>query len=615
MRKLAWGRAAGGVSASSRSVGLLLLAVTAVVLAMASGGEAVRSDASTVLEQPDSPWALPEWNPTRMFGKGLALAADVNVLAVGEAATLAMPGRTWVYELDAATGGWEMIGNLTTSAVEKDGFGFSLAMTATASRLVVGAHRDGEGTSVFATSEGCVYVFSRHDADASGSKYGPAPDQVLRLPHPAPRDHLGFQVAVTPDGSRIFAMSMYLFCEPTHNSCKDAYTANATNRGIHVWDYDSGVGEYVYSAKIQTFEPELSLTNETLLHSHAGQPFGVSPDGNTVVIKSYDEAYVQANGDSVGNLYAPLLPTLVRRYTYAAGSGWTEAAPLRAPTAKLASQNYGSAIMMDAALGEWYVSAPRNDSTVFRYDAAGGVVQTFAEGNAALYDVSGLGDCNEYVQPWKTDGSYFGQDMALSPNGQMMAIGAPFGVEAETGKGQTYLYTRNVGVSDNIWIKREVFKSSFAFSYHRSGFLDVTFNASGDGYDPAIQQSVMDEFGLDVELNNEVLAIGAKGLNKVYVWSQLSGYLALPPPPPPPPPAAAPIPPPPPPPSGGSIALALILGLVGIAIFLIIMFFALRFGIRAYFRRKYGAGKDLDDGGTLDDASPDDASPDNGLAN
>ena len=537
---------------------------------------------------------------TLMFGRDIALAANANVIAVGECATLDMGGFVHVYQPVGEGGRWERTAELRSGNSEKDFFGASVAFSADGSVLVVGAPRFGTGEGISATSHGRVFVFVADEASFQGGGDSYTLSQELALASPAEYDRLGTEVAITPDGTFVYGMSMLISC--AHSSCAGT---NPGNRGIHVWTRPDAVSAYAYEASVQTTEPGLFFSMQ-------GQTFGAAPDGSRLYIKSYDPEYI-AEGDAMvdGNYSLPFPTMLAVWERDPAGPSWNETTPIRAPTRQMASQTYGARVVIEPVSGELYVSAPRNDSHVFRVDpGTGAVLQSFAEGNAALYDVSGVGDCNQFVQPWKTDGSFFGQDISIAPNSQLMLVGAPFGVDSNLGKGKAYLYTRNVGVSDDVWNLVDTFESDHVFAYQPSGFQAPGF--TGSSYDPAIRQSVMDEFGLDLAINNEYIVVGSKGIDKVYIFRVLDDYLYVAPPPPPnppspPPPPVAAIIIPPPPPSGGSIALALIIGLIVIFLVLVALFFAARFGIKAYYKRKLqGMEKEAEDGSGDDDDDDDD---------
>ena len=492
-----------------------------------------------------------------------------------------------MYEHDGTADTWNEIDVLTTDSSDQDNFGIALSFSSDATTLVVGAPRTGPfgSSAARALTYGEVYVYTR-----VGNKYVSV--QNLTLPVQGERDRLGTQVFVAPDGSAIYAMSQAVYCE--WGGCG---APRMENRGIHTWRRNEGNSTYVYAGRAQTAEPDI-------FHTQPGQAFAVNADGSRMYVKSYDVDYIAEAKASTGGLYNPLtFATKVSVFAVNATGDWEEVDALRAPSLYLAAQDYGAHMAVDPLLGDLYVSATRNDSTVFRYAPNNTVLQLFAEGNSELYDVSGLGDCNVFVQPWKTDGTYFGQDTSFSPNGQFMVIGAPFGVESAQGLGSVYLYTRNVGVSDNKWNLRETLKSTHVFEYKPAGFNIEGYN--GTTYDPQIQQSIVDEFGLNVEMNDNFVVVGAVGLNQVHVFGNLAPYPALPPPPPPAPPIAEIIIPPPPP-SGGSIALALILGLIGVLIFLIIMFFVARYAIKAYFKRKFEKEGVPDDGDEMDDLDDED---------
>ncbi len=156
--------------------------------------------------------------PNDAFGKAVALSGDGRVLAVGapyeessgsgvnppDDDASVTSGAAYVFALDETTGPAQVAYVKSPTPGHLDLFGWSVALNADGSMLVVGAPReDGGGTGVDpmpdddATDSGAAYVYER----APGEAWTLA--GYLKPSNTGAMDLFGAAVAVTADGSRI----------------------------------------------------------------------------------------------------------------------------------------------------------------------------------------------------------------------------------------------------------------------------------------------------------------------------------------------------------------------------------------------------------------------------
>lgn len=535
----------------------VVLAFALYLLASARFADALRQTPLLKVASP-LPASVPNVNRqstgNSMFGRALVVAN--NTLVVGEAGLFGM-GRAHVF-VRSGTGNFSFLQTLSGTLVQVplnvDRFGKAIAISATGSVLAVGAPQVGPGIGPFQANVGAVYIFQR---SSPVSLYTLA--QVVHQPL-AFRNNSNFFgsiLALSADGSRLFGYSHGVDCPiALWSPCPPN---NQASRGVYVFVQNS-TGQYVYENRIQT--------SDQLHYQQVGQPFGVNADGSMLYIMQYDYGY------DVGNATRMLVRLFSRT-----GSTWADAGTIRAPSYQVASQLFGGRILVGT--NELYIAAPRNDSSVHAYagsDASASIFATFRFGNEALYAQQDASDCSRPAQNWRTDGNFLGQDMALSPDGRLLALGAPFGVDALLGRGAVYLFARFS--SSEPWTRVETFRSTANFTFVRTA------------NDRSIFAATIDEYGLNVALTNDFLIVGAKGERAVYVYDGMQGYIRPPPPPPPPAPNA----PPPPPPELApvvaaprrktNVGLALGLGIAAIVIALLLMFLLARWAIRRWIVRR-----------------------------
>ncbi len=304
------------------------------------------------------------------------------------------------------------IGYVKASHVD-DGnfFGFSVALSADGHTLAVGAPLE-DSTVV---DSGAVYVFVRN-----GSSWSLQAD--LRMPSPGASDWLGFSLALSEDGNTLAV-------------------------GVPLADHgapDSGV--------VHVFvRTGTSWTQQAILHAavpEVDEEFGVavtlSADGRTLAVGA------PRNDTTVADSGAVYLFTFD-------GSTWTQQTVLKAGTPGAGDQ-FGTSASLSANGRILAVGAPFNDSAA----ADGGAVYLFTFDGANWTQQAIL----TASHPDPND--QFGLRVLLTPDGQTLAVGAPFEDSAAMGingdqhdnsaldSGAVYLFTSD----GSAWAHQAYLKAS-----------------------------------------------------------------------------------------------------------------------------------------------------------
>ena len=338
-----------------------------------------------------------------------------------------------------------------SNAQASEGFGGALALSANGNVLVVGARGDWDGANGFAaiqdddsqTSTGAAYVFTR-----SGTTW--TQRAHLRPSNLNVGDGFGVAVAVSGDGNTI-AIGAY----------GDSSVASASG-AVYV---------FVCSAGSWSQQAYIKASN-----ARAGDQFGanvsLSDEGNTLAVGA-------PNQDSnSGTVYV---------FTRG-GAAWTEQAYVKASNTG-AGDSFGSAVRLSSDGDTLAVGAFNEDS------AATGVNGNQADNSArdagAVYVFTRSGAIwsqQAYVKASNTDaGDDFGLHLALSGDGNTLAVGARGEASASTGiggnetdnsaefAGAVYVFTR----SGATWTQQAYVKASNAQTDDRFG-RSVALSADGN---------------------------------------------------------------------------------------------------------------------------------------
>ncbi|MCP9456746.1 MAG: FG-GAP repeat protein [Nitrospira sp.] len=304
------------------------------------------------------------------------------------------------------------IGHLTPPASEAGAlFGFSVALSGNGQTLAIGAPFEDR----MVWDSGAVYVFVRN-----GSSWDLQAE--LRASSPGASDWLGLSLALSEDGSTLAV-------------------------GVPLADHGA-----IDSGAVRVFVRTGSLwTQQAVLNAslpEAGEQFGttvsLSADGRTLAVGAPSNDTVAADS---GAVYLFTFDGII----------WTQQAVLKAGTPAPGDQ-FGTSLSLSADGRTLVVGAPFTDSAGLDAGAA----------YVLVFDGSSWTDEAVLLASNAESNDQFGLRVALSPDGQTLAVGAPFEDSAATGingdqsnnlaldSGAVYLYTRSGG----LWTQQAYVKAS-----------------------------------------------------------------------------------------------------------------------------------------------------------
>lgn len=437
------------------------------------------------------------------FGRALALSGDGNTLAVGAwieaSATTGIdrdqldnsaPEAGAVYVFVRTSGGWEQQAYVKASNTSAgDHFGIVIALSWDGSTLVVGApEEDSTATGIdndqsddcavatpvnCAIDSGAVYVYTRNGTTWAQQAY-------IKATNTNAGDHFGAAVALSRNGN-ILAVGAY---------GEDSNAVGTKGDQANDAALDAGA-VYVYIRNDTAWAAQAYVKAS---NTESGDAFGfalaLSGDGSTLAIGAQQED--GASGDQASNSLVDSGAVYV--YTRS-GSEWTQLAYVKSsnPGANdhfaftLALSDDGNTLAVGAYLEDSAATSingdPVNDclTTNPTYCAAdSGAVYVYARSDNAWLPQT-------YIKASNTEaGDWFGFAVALSADGNALAVGAIFedslatGIDgdvtnnAELDSGAVYYFVRNAGA----WAQQAYIKAPNPGTDDRFG---IAHGLSGDG--------------------------------------------------------------------------------------------------------------------------------------
>ncbi|MCP9451184.1 MAG: FG-GAP repeat protein [Nitrospira sp.] len=361
------------------------------------------------------------------------------------------------------------VGHLTTPMSQAGAFfGFSVALSGDSQTLAVGAPL--EDSAVFDDS-GAVYVFVRN-----GSNWNPQAE--LRASSPGTSDWLGFSLALSEDGNTL-AVGVPL----ADHGAIDSGAVRVFVRAGGVW---------TEQAVLTAATPEAD--------EQFGTSLSLSADGHTLAVGAPRNGVVAPDSGAT--------------YLFSrAGSIWTQQTVLKAGT-PAAGDQFGTIVSLSADGRTLAVGAPFTDSAGL--DA--GVVHVFAFDGSSWIQESILLASNA------ESNDQFGLRVALSPDGQTLAVGAPFEDSAALGvngdqnnnlapdSGAVYLFTRSGGT----WTQQAYVKAS---NTEADDWFGAALAFSADGSTLAV--GALQEDSRALGINGDWTDNGAIDSGAVYVFTRI----------------------------------------------------------------------------------------------
>jgi len=323
-----------------------------------------------------------------------------------------------------------------------DQFGFSVAVSGDGNTLAVGALLEDGGAS----NSGAAYVFTRSSGGWSQPEY-------LKASNPGANDNFGFALALSDDG----------------NTLAVSARAQAGSGAVYVF---SRSGTWSQQAFIKASNAES--------FARFGSGVALSGDGDTLAVgaQSENSAATGINGNQVNDCSTTSVNCATSSgaaYVYTrSGAVWSQEAYVKASNTG-SNDLFGVSVALSRDGNTLAVGAPGEASGVtgvLTGSVSEATTLNAAPGSGATYvflrTAPGTWSQQAYVKASNTGfNDNFGNSVALSSDGNTLAVGAPFEDSGTTGVGSTpnesagdagaaYVFTR----SGSDWSQQAYVKAS-----------------------------------------------------------------------------------------------------------------------------------------------------------
>ena len=327
-------------------------------------------------------------------------------------------------------------------------------------------------------------------------------------------DEFGRAVALSADGN---TLAIGARSEDSSASGIDGNQSDnsATNAGA--------VYVFTHSGSTWTQQAYIKASN-TGANDNFGQTLALSADGNTLVVGAFleDSSASGVDGDQSNNGASDSGAVYVFTRT---GSTWSQEAYVKASTVGSDDQ-FGYYLALSSDGNTLAVGAIGEDSSVTGVD--GDQSNNGASGSGAVYVFTRVGSTwsqQAYIKASNTGiGDRFGSSLALSPDGNTLAVGASGEGSSTTGidgdqsnnsaynAGAVYVFTR-IG---SAWSQQAYIKASNAGAYDQFGY-SVALNS--DGNTLAVGAFLEESSATGIDGNQA--SNSASGSGAVYVFTRI----------------------------------------------------------------------------------------------
>jgi len=500
-----------------------------------------------------------------MFGFAVALSGDGNTLAVGAAfedgdttgvggasnESAADSGAVYVYS--RSSGAWVQQAYVKASNTGAgDAFGSAVALSDNGNTLAVGArledsaaigiggdqtHNCNAGNPIVncASDSGAVYVYTRTAGTWSQQAY-------VKASNTGANDNFGNSVALSGDGNTLAVGAPF---ENSSTTGINTTPDDSTFFAGAVYVYFRSAGAWSQQAYVKGSNTE----GYNLSNGDGADLFGtsvaLSGDGNTLAVGApgEDSALTGVRAGVVsevmsGNAVSNSGAVYVFNRTVAT---WSQQAYVKASNTG-EGDNFGSSVALSGDGNTLAVGAPFEDGDATGVGGASN--ESAADAGAAyIYTRSGSTWSHQaYVKASNTGfGDNFGTSVALSSDGNALAVGAPFEGSAATGiggsqandcsapnpfscaagSGAVYVYSRNA--STGAWTQQAYVKASNSGTDDRFGNV-IAGNSvalSGDGNTLAVGAQREDGGGTGIGSSTGIVSVpddSANNTGAVYLY-------------------------------------------------------------------------------------------------
>jgi hypothetical protein len=412
------------------------------------------------------------------FGLAVALSGDGNTLAVGalgedssstgidstpnELASAA--GAVYVYTRTVS--GWSQQAYVKAlNSGTNDNFGFSVALNGNGNTLAVGALGEASSTigidstpNELASFAGAAYVFVRSAGTWSQQAY-------VKASNTGAGDQFGASVALSSDGNTLAV-----------GAPEEASSSIGIDSSPNELAASAGAA-YVFKRTGSAWSQQAYVkASNAGANDRFGRPVALSSDGNTLAIGASGEASSTFGIDSTPNELAAFAGAA---YVFTrTGSAWTQQAYVKASNTG-AGDGFGASIGLSGDSNTLAVGAPGEASSTTGIDSAPNELAPFAGAVYVFIRSGSTWSQQSYLKASNTgagDGFGIGESLALSSDGNTLAVGAIGEASSTTGIGSTsnnsassagaaYVFVRSAGT----WSQKAYVKASNTGANDRFG--------------------------------------------------------------------------------------------------------------------------------------------------
>lgn len=374
------------------------------------------------------------------FGDSITLSDDGNTLVVsafredsnatgvnGDQTDNSATDSSAVYVFVRTGSTWSQQAYIKASNTDsEDYFGDSLALSGDGNTLSIGASFEdsnaiginGDQTDNSASNSGAVYVFTRTGSTWTQQAY-------IKASNSGTNDAFGFIVDVSYDGNTL-AVGAY-------NESSDASGINVNQNSNTV----PGSGAvYIFLRTGTTWAQEAFIkasNNGTIIDDNFGANLAISSNGNTLVVGApgEDSNATGIDGNQSDNSVANSGAAYV--FVRSGSNVWSQQAYLKASNTGnddnfggiIALSNDGNTLAISAPLEESNATGINGDQTN-NLEADSGAVYIFKRSGNLWTQQAYVKSTDTGVDPFFPFGDWFGVGLALSGDGNTLAVGAPF---------------------------------------------------------------------------------------------------------------------------------------------------------------------------------------------
>jgi hypothetical protein len=421
-----------------------------------------------------------------VLGSSVALSGDGNTLAVGaiaedssstginstpdELATDA--GAVYVYTRSAGT--WLQQAYLKASNTGAgDHFGYSVALSGDGDTLAVGARYEDSGSTGISSSPdelapeaGAVYVFTRSTGAWSQQAY-------VKASNTGAGDLFGWSVALSGDGNTLAV-----------GAIGEASSSTGINSTPNELAFIAGAA-YIFTRSAGTWAQQAYVKHSNTRPDNLfGASVALSGDGNTLAVGAIGEASSSTGINSTPNELASSAGAV---YVFSRSAGaWSQQAYVKASNTGALDQ-FGASVALSGDGDTLAVGARREDGSGNGVNDAPDESATDAGAVYVFSRIAGTWSQQAYVKASNTGADdFFGWSVALSGDGNTLAVGTHLEDSSTTGIGSTpdelapsagavYVYTRSAGA----WSQQAYVKASNTEAFENFGY-SVALNGDGD---------------------------------------------------------------------------------------------------------------------------------------